>query len=246
MDSRFRTALRRSNFGLATVLLSLPVASCSEESAQASQDPLKAASVWAQAQAQARHSAFVQKPESNGAAHEGQTGTMNQSDELSLEMADRACRSDDFKSFFRAFSGSSAVREQHAAAYLTVGLEGRSRRMTRQQYMDKSAFPVSPMDNDYVTAASADNFARSGNGHWRDLLYVRLAFDFAQDSRVRVEWTPGTFERHLDTPPPELQEGLGQMIRQTGQGGFLLFAPTGTCWELAADIAQPAGQHLDQ
>ena len=181
-----------------------------------------------------------------GAARKGVVRIMTKSDELFHEMAGRACRSDDFKSFFRAFSGSWAVRERHMASDLTVGPQGGSRRVTRREYLNEIAFPVSPMDNDYVTAVSAENFERLGNGKWRDLLYVRLDFDFAQDSRVRVEWTPGIFERNLDVPPPELEEGLGRMIRQTEEGGVLLFSPTGTCWELFADIAQSAGKHLDK
>ena len=246
MDFGFRATWRRSQMALAVVLSSLPVVCCSEESAQAHQDSLQDVTVTALATA--RQSAGVQTPVSNDvrAAREGVARTVTQSDELFLEMAGRACRSDDFKSFFHAFSGSQAVRERHMAVHLTVGEEGQLHRMSRRQYIEKRAFPVSPMDNDYVTAASADNFARSGNGGWRDLLYVRLAFDFAQDSRVRVEWTPGSFERHLHSPPPELEEGLGRMIRQTGEGGILLFAPTGTCWELFAEIAQSAGGHLDK
>lgn len=243
MDSGFRATLRRSHTALAVVLLSLPVASCSENSAQANQGSPKGATV--SAPTPARQNAVVQMPVSNdvGAAREG---VSRQSDELFVEMADRACRSDDFKSFFRAFSGSRAVRELHMAGNLTIGVEGRSRAVTRREYLDRRVFPVSPMDNDYVTTASADDFERLGDGSWRDLLYVRLDFDFAQDSRVRVEWTPGIFEGHLDSPPPELEEGLGRMIRQTAEGGVLLFAPNRKCWELFADIAQPAGKHLDK
>lgn len=246
MDSGFRATLRRSHAALAAMLLSLTITSCSGETAQAKQGSPKGIS--APALALTNQGAVAQKPKSKvvGTARGRGGRTMTQSDALFLEMADRGCRNNDFYSFFQAFSGSWAVRERFVGDTLTVGPEGRSLNITRRRYLDKSVFPVSPMDNDYVTAASADNFARSNNGNWRDLLYVRLAFDFAQESRVSVEWMPGTFERHLDTPPPELEEGLGRMIRQTKEGGVLLFAPTGKCWELVADIVQAAGKHLDQ
>ena len=244
MDSGFRISLGRSHSALAALLLSWPVVPCGEKSAQANQVSPKGVS----APSLTRQSAVVQMPLSNGvgAARTGVARTMDQRDELFLEMADRACRSEDFKSFFRAFSGSRAVRERHMAGILTVGVDGRSRAVTRRAYLSEIGFPVSPMDNDYVTAASAENFERLGNGKWRDLLYVRLDFDFAQDSRVRVEWTPGLFERQLDPPPPQLEEGLGQMVRQKGNGGILNFVPTSTCWKLSADINQTAEKQVNK
>ena len=246
MDSGYRATLRRSHAALAAVLLSLPIAFCSEKSAEANQGAPKGVTVFAPTLA--RQSAVVQRPESKeaGAARDQVAKKIAQSDDLFLEMADRACRSEDFKSFFRAFSGSRAVRERHMARNLTIGIVGRSRAVTGREYLSEIAFPISPMDNDYVTVASAEKFERLENGNWRDLLYVRLDFEFAQDSRVRVEWTPGTFERHLDFPPLEPEEGLGRMIRQMGEGGVLLFAPNATCWELFADITQSVGKHLDK
>ena len=47
----------------------------------------------------------------------------------------------------------------------------------------------------------------------------------------------GPAAKHLNPPPPDLEEGLGRMIRQTAPGGYLLFYPTKGCWELVSDVA---------
>jgi hypothetical protein len=33
--------------------------------------------------------------------------------------------------------------------------------------------------------------------------------------------------------------GLGNLVQETGSGGYLLFRPTATCWELVDDIRNP-------
>ena len=99
MDSEYRATLRRSHTVLAAMLLLWPIASCSEKSAQANQGSRKGATV--SASTLARQSAVVQRPERKAveAVRVQMARKMAQSDDLFLEMADRACRSEDFKSF---------------------------------------------------------------------------------------------------------------------------------------------------
>ncbi len=168
--------------------------------------------------------------------------TMTESDRLFLEMADGACNAVDFASFFKAYSGSWAVREKYTAATVTYGMTGKSRAKPRRQYLDQNDFPIAPMDYEFVTAESAARFESKPGASWRDLSYVRLEFNTANDNRRRVDWLPGIFQKHLTPPPPELEEGLGELVQETGGGGTLLFFPTATCWELVEDVQNPIPQ----
>ena len=168
--------------------------------------------------------------------------TTTESDTLFLEMADGGCKSHDFRSFFWAYSGSWAVREKYTAETITVGMAGQSRPKPRRGYLDQNDFPIAPMDYEFVTAESAGLFESKRNASWRDLSYVQLEFNTASDNRQRVDWLPGIFQKHLTPPPPELEEGLGDMVRKTGGGGTLLFSPTKTCWELTQDVQNPMPQ----
>lgn len=178
-----------------------------------------------------------------GAAARGKAEqTMTESDRLFLEMADGACNAVDFESFFKAFSGSWAVREKYTAATVTYGMTGESAAQPRRSYLDRNEFPIAPMDYEFVTAASAAAFESKPDASWRDLSYVQLEFNTANDNRRRVDWLPGIFQKHQTPPPPELEEGLGELVRATGGGGTLLFFPTETCWELVEDVRNPMPQ----
>lgn len=168
--------------------------------------------------------------------------TMTESDRLFLKMADGACNAVDFASFFKAFSGSWAVREKYSAATVNYGMTGKSRAVPRSEYLGLDDFPVAPMDYDFVTAESAAAFDSKPGASWRDLSYVSLEFNTANDNRRRVDWLPGIFQKHQTPPPPELEEGLGEMVRATGGGGTLLFFPTETCWDLVEDVRNPMPQ----
>jgi len=177
------------------------------------------------------------------AAPKSQTArVMTESDRLFLEMADRACNAVDFESFFKAYSGSWAVRAKYTAATVTHGPTGKSRAEPRAAYLDQNAFPIAPMDYDFVTAESAAAFETRPDASWRDLSYVQLEFNTANDNRRRVDWLPGIFQKHQTPPPPELEEGLGELVRATGGGGTLLFFPTEACWELVEDVRNPTPQ----
>ena len=177
-------------------------------------------------------------PASNGRAER----MMTESDRLFLEMADGACNAVDFESFFKAYSGSWAVRAKYTAATVNHGLTGKSSAEPRGRYLDRNDFPIAPMDYDFVTAESAARFETKPDASWRDLSYVQLEFNTANDNRRRVDWLPGIFQKHQTPPPPELEEGLGELVRATGGGGTLLFFPTETCWELVEDVRNPASQ----
>ena len=177
------------------------------------------------------------------AAASGQAGrTMTESDRLFLEMAEGGCNAVDFPSFFKAFSGSWAVREKYTAAMVTQGMTGKSSAQPRGAYLDRNDFPIAPMDYEFVTSESAVRFENKADASWRDLSYVRLEFNTANDNRRRVDWLPGIFQKHQTPPPPELEEGLGELVRATGGGGTLLFFPTETCWELVEDVRNPMPQ----
>jgi hypothetical protein len=164
--------------------------------------------------------------------------TLTESDRLRLEMAEGACRSKDFGGFFRAFSGSWAVRERYTASEVAFGEVGKANKLTRRRYLDRNHYPLATIDYFYVTAETAMLF--DANGGDSDVLrYVMIEINEASDGRARVDWLPGIFEKDLTPPPTEVGDGLGELVQETGSGGHLLFRPTTECWELVDDIANP-------
>jgi hypothetical protein len=164
---------------------------------------------------------------------------VTESDRLSLDMARQACRANDFKTFFQAYARSWLVRENYTAETVRFGEEGNTRDKSRRNYVDGQLFPIGILDNGWVTAETMRQFDADPEFNWRNSRYMELEFNTASDNRQRVDYQAGIFERNLDPPPPELEEGLGAMIEPIGPGGYLLFYPTDTCWELVQDASNP-------
>ena len=163
---------------------------------------------------------------------------MTESDRLRVEMAVGACRNRDFAAFFQAFAGSSAVRAIYTAPLIRFGEVEKSVTMKRQQYQERNHFPLATIDYFFVTAESAMLFDLKAQDP-SSLRYIQVEINKSGDGRVRVDWLPGIFERDLTPPPEDLQEGLGDLVQETGSGGYLLFRPTTRCWELVEDIDNP-------
>jgi hypothetical protein len=231
------TAMRnkRSGKGIIAAMLLVGSTACGQEAAATK-------ATGNAATASAADAARTPNTAGTDGADDRPVRTMTESDRLFVEMADGACNAIDFASFFKAYSGSWAVREKYTAATVTYGMVGKSRAKPRRQYLDQNDFPIAPMDYEFVTAESAAQFESKPNASWRDLSYVRLEFNTANDNRRRVDWLPGIFQKHQTPPPPELEEGLGELVRATGGGGTLLFFPTETCWELVEDVQNPIPQ----
>lgn len=163
-----------------------------------------------------------------------------ESDRLTLEMARGACQENDFKGFFQAYTRSWLVRENYTADTVRFGEAGRTFAKSKRSYVDEGLFPIGMIDYTWVTADTVRLFDADPEFDWRKSRYVELEFNTANDNRRRVDYQAGIFERNLDPPPPELEEGLGAMIEPVGPGGYLLFYPTETCWELVEDASNPA------
>jgi hypothetical protein len=162
-------------------------------------------------------------------------------DKNALKMAEGACKASDFKQFLRAFSASWLVQERYTASRVDFGTVGSSRAMPMRQYLDQNNFPFAPMDNSYVTAESARFFDSDPDANWRKLVFVQLEFNTSSGNRQRVDWVSGVFERNLDPPPSDLEEGLGELL-QPGSSGYVLFEPTVSCWQLTQDVNNPPEQ----
>ncbi len=216
---------------LIAVLATISTGACGSENADASAAVATPAPV---AQAEGAEAAVV---ETQTAAARDRP-VMTESDTIRLQMAEAACRQNDFKGFFKAFTGSWAVRERYTADQVSFGQTGQSRRLSRQTYADEDRYPVATMDYFYVTSESAAQFDRNG-GDPKSLRYVQIEINQAGDGRNRVDWLPGIFEKDLTPPPRDLGDGLGDLVQETGSGGYLLFRPTATCWELVDDIRNP-------
>ncbi|PZQ23911.1 MAG: hypothetical protein DI569_02795 [Sphingopyxis macrogoltabida] len=150
-----------------------------------------------------------------------------------LEMAEAACRSDDFDAFLWPFANSRAVRERYSAPRIAAGGERDSRDLPRGTYLAGGDFPILMIDFSYVTAESFRRF-EAGDGDASRLAYVDVEINTAQDERRRVDWAPARFA-------PGEGDGPGTLIEKTGPGGYLLFSPTGDCWQLTADIREAGG-----
>ena len=139
---------RRRHLSVAALAL-FAVTACGSEAADTAEATGGAAPTAASQAGRAADSAGT-------AAASGQAGrTMTESDRLFLEMAEGGCNAVDFPSFFKAFSGSWAVREKYTAAMVTQGMTGKSSAQPRGAYLDRNDFPIAPMDYEFVTAESA-------------------------------------------------------------------------------------------
>lgn len=227
---------RNSGAVLAALLSVALLAACGNAEAESAADETETAS----GDGQAAKPPAVREANTAGTdgADDRPRRTMTESDRLSLDMAQGACRSGDFGQFLRAYGGSWAVRDRYTAAKVNYGQQGGSRAMPRQQYLGQNNFPLSPIDFYWGTADSYRNFEANGDDPSK-LVYVELEFNTASDNRRRVDWTPGIFEAHVDTTGKEFGDGLGELVEQTGPGGYLLFYPTDDCWELVEDISVP-------
>lgn len=161
------------------------------------------------------------------------------SDNLWLEMATRACRAKDFKGFFRAFSGSGAVRARYTAPVVNVGETGRSMKLERARYANLKHFPLAVVDNFFVTADTERPLGKRREGPSRHR-FVQVEINHSGDNRGRVDWLPGIFEIDLRSPPEEPMEGLGDLVKKTGPGGYLIFKPDRDCWQLTEDMSLSA------
>lgn len=163
---------------------------------------------------------------------------LSESDSIILEMAQSACREGNPSAFFGAFARSGSVRERYTGASVTVGRTGKTRKISRQKYVERDLFPITMMDYFYVTSDAGRGLETEG-GEPDAQRYVQLEISEASDRRLVVEWLPGIFEKDLTPPPPNLEDGLGELVQETGSGGRLLFLPTDDCWELVADVKNP-------
>ncbi len=167
-----------------------------------------------------------------------QTPEQNDSDSISLKFAQSACRERDPKALFMAYTQSRAVRERYTGVRVTVGRTDKTTKISRQRYLELEHYPLATIDYFYVTSEAGR--ASENVGDERDARrYVQLEINQAGDRRFVVEWLPGIFEKDLTPPPPDLEDGLGRLVQETGSGGRLLFFPTDDCWELVADVKNP-------
>lgn len=157
----------------------------------------------------------------------------SESDRVFLDMASEACSSGDFPAFLWPFANSRLVRDRYSAPKVDSGVEGRTESVAARAYLDRDAFPITMMDYSYVTGESQRAFDAPGGGDPASLVYVEVSFNTAQDERQRVDWLPGRFE-------PGEGDGPGTLVEPTGPGGYLLFYPAGDCWQLVADVRNPA------
>lgn len=110
----------------------------------------------------------------------------SESDAFFVQMAEEACRNDDFPAFLWPFANSRTVRERHVAPSVFVGASNDSRAISAADYLAADDFPIQMIDYSYVTGASARLFDAEG-GRADQLVYVELEFNTAQDERERVD-----------------------------------------------------------
>ena len=139
-------------------------------------------------------------------------------DEAWDKQAETACATGSFSGFVEAFVRSPSVARHYSARQVSIIRPGSWTMVRGAAY---GGAPVTLMDHRWVTAASAARGAPFER--------VDLQIEQAGDNRVLVEWRPVEYA----TPGPDEEDG--EILRQTGPGGALLFTPTDHCWELVED-----------
>ncbi|QIG53706.1 hypothetical protein G6N82_05655 [Altererythrobacter sp. BO-6] len=157
---------------------------------------------------------------------------LTESDKLLLEMAEAACRQNDFTGFVAAYARSPILRARHTAASVQHGQPGASKPVTRDRYLAGNLFPITMIDTYWVTSDSRRAFD-AADGDAQLLVIAAPDINVASDGRARVDWVSGRMDYD-----PQINEGEGSFV-QTGPGGYLLFYPTKDCWELVEDVRSP-------
>lgn len=157
---------------------------------------------------------------------------LTESDKLLLEMAEAACRQNDFSGFVAAYARSPIVRARHTAANIQHGQSGASKPVTRDRYLAGNLFPITMIDTYWITSESRRAFD-AADGDAQLLVIAQLETNMASDRRARVDWVSGRMDYD-----PQIDEGEGTFV-QTGPGGYLLFYSTKDCWELVEDVRSP-------
>lgn len=155
---------------------------------------------------------------------------LSESDRMFLDMATAACAQTDFNGFFAAYARSAEVQARYTASSVRTGTRGASAATPRAQYLSRNAFPVGMIDTYWVTGESKRQFL-ADDTRPEVLVNADLQINVAGDRRAIVEWQPG----RMDIQPGD--EGEGTFVA-TGPGGYTLFYPTETCWELVEDIRE--------
>ena len=164
-----------------------------------------------------------------GSAPEQQAAPAKPIDEIDAdEVWDRqieaACAEGRFPEFLNAFVRSPSVARHYTASRLSMVRAGSRTEVRGAGY---GGAPITLMDHRWVTAASAARGAPFER--------VELQINQSADNRVLVEWRPVVYG------PPGPDEEDGEILRQTGPAGALLFAPTAHCWELVEDRIRSEG-----
>lgn len=139
-------------------------------------------------------------------------------DEIWDKQAETACAAGRFPEFLEAFVRSRSVARHYSARRVLVARAASRTEVVGAAY---AGAPITLMDHRWVTAASATRGAPFDR--------VELEINQSSDNRVLVEWRP------VEYGPPGPEEEEGRILRQTGPGGALLFAPTDHCWALVED-----------
>lgn len=139
-------------------------------------------------------------------------------DEMWDKQAETACSTGSFSGFVEAFVRSPSVARHYSARQVSIIRPGSWTMVRGAAY---GGAPITLMDHRWVTSASATDGAPFER--------VDLQIEQAGDNRVLVEWRPVEY----GAPGPDEEDG--EILRQTGPGGALLFTPTDHCWELVED-----------
>lgn len=136
-----------------------------------------------------------------------------------LKQALRACRLQNFKSFFEAFVRSKAVQNQYTSDFITISTKGIEKIYPKFRYFD---FPIGMTDYQYVS--------KNSEGAIGDKEFLALSFDQRPNNFYRVDWVRVHYAAIVDNAESE-----PEITEEYGLPGFLIFKPTNGCWQLAED-----------
>lgn len=165
-----------------------------------------------------------------------------ESDRISLEMADNACKAKDFGSFFDVFITSKDVRLKYSSIKIHYVLLGTGGKIISEHTYEAASYPHFPvMMFDYYYKPVTP--ARAGD----EDEYLDLQFNQSQSNDFSVEWSRVHYDGQSDGG-----DDLGNPIDASGKPiprsvnpdpeGQLLFHTTNACWELREDIRFRSGQ----
>ena len=149
---------------------------------------------------------------------------LSELDANALQMAEDACRNEEFTSLLQAMAISDAVLLKYSAPTISIVRDGDATSVSSGDYDD---FPVGMLDYYWISRASMLAWEDNPDA---EIEHLEMEFNQSQSNQWAVDWQQVRYDGNSSGG-----DDLGEVVERIGQPGVLLFELTRDCWELVED-----------